>query len=83
MSIYLSCNGVFAWGFLRFAQQALDFFVKFDESEVCKPTYDLLKGLLKTAFEKLIFLYSGRFYIKKASERSPFEFRVMMRYAQL
>lgn len=83
LSIYLQYNGVFAWGVLRFAQRALDFFVKFDENEVCKPNYDLLKGLLKTAFKKLIFLYSGRFYIKKDSEWSPFEFRVMMLYAQL
>jgi hypothetical protein len=36
MSIYLSCNGVFAWGFLRFAQQSLDFFVKFDEIKRAK-----------------------------------------------
>ena len=61
MSIYLQYNGVFAWGFLRFAQQSLDFFVKFDESEVFKSTYDLLKGLLKTAFEKLIFCIPGGF----------------------
>jgi hypothetical protein len=49
MSIYLSCNGVFAWGFLRFAQRALIFFVKFDESEVCNFAYFSPKGLVKNS----------------------------------
>ena len=47
MSIYLSCNGVFAWGFLRFSQQSLDFFVKFDENDLCNITYFSPKSLLE------------------------------------
>ena len=39
--------------------------------------------ILLVIFNKNDFLYFGRFYIKKDSERSPFEFRVMMLYAQL
>lgn len=51
MSIYLSCNGVFAWGFLRFTQQSLDFFVKFDGNKVCSfadfPPESLVKNSRK------------------------------------